>query len=199
MLTIDFLSLPVVAVGLAGAVGFWVGDWAGAISSVSGCTDWVKPDGVRAVIEVLGAPLVLIGFFRGIRTYIRDGRLKRFEKYQQMQSRYRQDPSIQAVFRWLYPEQFEGDEERRPPVTENDKLNFMGFYEELAIMVNSRIMTPKAAYYTFGFDAVKFWERASDDLKNDQSWKLFKSFAEHANEFIKIHNLEHFKEASLYF
>src|ERR1700741_5403266 len=89
--------------------------------------DWLKPDGVRAVIEIVAVPGVLYGFFHGIRAYIRESRLKRFEKYQQMQSRYRKDPSIQAVFRWLYPDQFKGDEEKRPAVTENDKLNFMGF------------------------------------------------------------------------
>ncbi len=94
--------------------------------------DWKQPDGVKIVIEFLTLLMAIYAFFHGIRAYSnqktretdelarrndeseREGRLKRFEKYQQMQSRYRLDPSIQAVFRWLYPEHFQGVEEKQP-------------------------------------------------------------------------------------
>jgi hypothetical protein len=45
----------------------------------------------------------------------------------------------------------------------------MGFYEELALMVNSEIMRPEAAYYTFGVDAVEFWNEVRD-WHNDPTW-----------------------------
>jgi len=127
----------------------------------------------------------------------REGRLKRFEKYQQMQSRYRQDESIQAVFRWLYPEHYHDGDKTRPQVTTNDKLNFMGFYEELAIMVNSQIMTPEAAYYTFGVDAVEFWQKEAS-WHGDDSFKLFNLFVEGADKFQKK-TLKTFDVANLYF
>jgi hypothetical protein len=178
-------------------------------------TDWTNPEGVKVVIDILTLTLAVLGFVHGIRAYSRqktrendelarrnddaerEGRLKRFEKYQQMQSRYRHDHSIQTVFRWLYPDQYDGAEAKLATASTNDKLNFMGFYEELAIMVNSKIMIPEAAYYTFGVDAVEFWEKEGQ-WRYDPTWKLFNSFVHGAQEFHK-RELKHFYESELTF
>jgi hypothetical protein len=99
-----------------------------------------------------------------------------------MQSRYREDPSIQAVFRYLYPDFYEGVKKQGPKATTNDMCNFMGFYEELAIMVNSHLMKPEVAYYTFGVDAVEFWN-SETSWHNEPTWKLFRSFVEEVMRF----------------
>jgi hypothetical protein len=172
---------------------------------------WTQPEILRAIFGVVAAfvglataGVAIYGVLHGLRVYRdqkrrendesarrndateREGRLKGFELFQQMQSRYRQDPSIQAVFRSLYPGHYGG--EKQPPATIKDKLDFMGFYEELAIMVNSGILRDDAAYYTFGIDAVEFYNKASE-WQTDPVWKLFNSFAQNAQAF-QDHSLE---------
>jgi hypothetical protein len=162
--------------------------------------EWLEPEGIKVGIETLTLALAVIGFTHGQKVYRqqktretnelarrndeteRENRLRRFEKYQQMQRRYREDASIQAVFRHLYPEFYETDTTRTPGASTNDMLNFMGFYEELAIMVNSEIMQPELAYYTFGVDAVHFWN-AEKRWHDDRSWKLFNSFVSEVRQF----------------
>jgi len=129
--------------------------------------EWTQPEALKAVFTFVTVIIAIYGVFHGLTVYReqktrendqlarrndateREGRLKRFENFQQMQSRYRQDPSIQAVFRSLYPDHYGGDKEKHPSsATTKNKLDFMGFYEEIALMVNSGIMRPDAAYYT---------------------------------------------------
>jgi hypothetical protein len=57
-----------------------------------------------------------------------------------------------------------------------DKLIFMGFYEELAVMINSRLLTADLAYWTIGVDAAKFFEK-ENSWHGDKTWTLFNSFA----------------------
>lgn len=49
-------------------------------------------------------------------------------------------------------------------------------------MVNSEIMKPELAYYTFGVDAVHFWT-AESCWHDDRSWKLFNSFVSDVKQF----------------
>jgi len=103
-------------------------------------------------------------------------RLKRFENFQRMQQRYREDKAITNVLRWLYP-----TFDTRPPInaSTNDKLTFMGFYEELALMIQSRLMEDNLAYWTMGVDAVSFYDK-EQAFHDEPTWKLFNSFAQKA-------------------
>jgi hypothetical protein len=164
--------------------------------------NWTQPEVIKAIFGLVTALVAIYGVIHGLTVYReqktrendelarrndaaeRDGRLKRFENFQQMQRRYREDPSIQAVFRSIYPDQYRGDTEKQALATTKNKLDFMGFYEELALMVNSGIMRPDAAYYTFGVDAIGFWENERH-WHDDPTWKLFNSFVRNAQEFQK--------------
>jgi len=177
--------------------------------------DWTQPEALKAIFTFVTVLIAIYGVFHGLTVYReqktrennelarrndateREGRLKRFENFQHMQSRYRQDSSIQAVFRWLYSDQYHGDKEKRSPATTKNKLDFMGFYEELALMVNSGIMRPEAAYYTFGVDAVEFWNEVRD-WHNDPTGALFNAFVEKVQEFQK-HDLKNLDVTKLVF
>jgi hypothetical protein len=157
-------------------------------------------ESIKVAVEVITVILAVIAFVHGQRVYreqkaresnalesrntetARENTLKRFEKYQQMQKRYREDASIQAVFRDLYPDFYGEGEKPAAPASMNDKLNFMGFYEELEIMIRSRLMNRELAYYTFGVDALTFWNEETQ-FHNEPAWLLFKSFAEGVRGF----------------
>lgn len=68
------------------------------------------------------------------------------------------------------------------------KLQFVGFHEEVALMLNSKLLREEVAHYMFGYfaircyDSVHFWE---DEDKAHMYWSLFRSFAERMKEFEK--------------
>jgi hypothetical protein len=61
---------------------------------------------------------------------------------------------------------------------------FMGFYEEIAIMINSRLMSTDLAAYTFGIDAAKFYDVVTK-YHNDPNFRLFNSFAPRMKERLR--------------
>ena len=61
-----------------------------------------------------------------------------------------------------------------------DRRNLVGYFEEVALMVNSGLIRPEVAHYMFGYyvvlidDCEKFWEGL--DRQGDY-WAVFRSFA----------------------
>jgi hypothetical protein len=151
------------------------------------------PDHAKIIIDSLTLLLGILGFFRAMYVYRQQkrrdhelaekqirvteasDRLKRFDKFQDIQRRYREDEAIANVLRFLYPDH-QADLKEPLHVSAADKFVFMGFYEELAIMINSGLMNPDLAYWTIGLDAATFYDN-EPTWHNDRTWTLFNSFA----------------------
>ena len=52
----------------------------------------------------------------------------------------------------------DGDDERLGEIDKIDKLKFLGFLEEIALMVNSGLIDKKIANQSFGFYVRKAWD-----------------------------------------
>jgi hypothetical protein len=104
--------------------------------------------------------------------------LKRFENFQHFNNRFDQGP-FPRIKNLL-----ENDDTELKSVPYIEKHNFLGLYEEIAISVNSRLMSENIAYYMFWYYAIRcnesdnFWlgDRIID--KDAVYWSLFKKFAE---------------------
>lgn len=52
-----------------------------------------------------------------------------------------------------------------------EKRDFLGFFEEVAIAMNSGLIKPQVAHYMFGFYAIKCWESGKfwdgNDVNNE--------------------------------
>ena len=143
---------------------------------------------VKSLTEIATLVLGVVVFFRAIYVYQREkrrdlklaennDRLKRFEKYQEMQKRYREDQSINAVLQAMYPDQYPHHKVRLTEVPTGQKYVFMSFYEEVAVMVNSGLMSSDMAYWTLGLDASNFYNM-EETWHGDRTWALFNSFAQ---------------------
>lgn len=110
-----------------------------------------------------------------VQTDMREAALKRFDKFQQIGQRV-DDPSYQKVRALI-----EGREEPTNRCSIEEKLEFMGFFEEIALMVNTGLMDKKVAFYMFGtvavsaYDSDLFWE-GIENAKDERLWSLFKYF-----------------------
>ncbi len=66
-----------------------------------------------------------------------------------------------------------------------DRYFFLGYYEEIALLVNSGVLKPEIAHYMFSYYAKLCWE--SNDFWHDINrdsiyWRVFKEFVEEMRE-----------------
>jgi hypothetical protein len=101
-------------------------------------------------------------------------RLSRFEKLQDFQKRYREEDVLIKVRRWIFREQLGSN--GMPEPSDYEMQQFMGFFEEIAIMINSGLMNDNLAAYTIGIDAARFYDTVAT-YHHDPYFRLFNSFA----------------------
>jgi len=108
--------------------------------------------------------------------YIRQGRQHRAENFVQMRRRFLETPEYRRILDLLA---IESPELAKESVQE--KRNFIGFLEEVALMVNSKLIRREVAHYMFGYYVVladasgHFWSGLDRD---SQYWAVFREFAQ---------------------
>ncbi len=72
-------------------------------------------------------------------------------------------------------------------IPHEQKRDLLGVFEEVALLVNSKLMRPDVAYYMFGYYAIRCWDTDAfwgnwPDGRDEVYWKLLKSFVERMKE-----------------
>jgi hypothetical protein len=132
-----------------------------------------------AVVTLAGVILALITYnYQKKRDHdlaVANDRLKRFEKLQDFEKRYGEESALVKVRKWIYAELHDSSEVPPRPST-YEMQSFMGFFEELAVMINSELMSEDLAAYTIGIDAARFYDTVTD-YHADKYFRLFDTFA----------------------
>ena len=130
-----------------------------------------------ATVAVLTFAVGVGTFLKAILEYKRQNRAKRFEIFQGLNKRF-DEPEFMRLREML--------DWNDPALVTTDytlKHNFLGFFEEIAISVNSEVMDAEVAFYMFGYYAIRCWESESfwlgDRMIEKESiyWSLFRAFA----------------------
>lgn len=129
---------------------------------------------------IAGTIVALTTFFTGVVEYARQSNLKRVEHFVQMRRRFLETPMFQDILRLITT-----DDPALKDLPVQDRRNFGGFLEEVALMMNSRLITRKVAHYMFGHYVVltanseNFW--IGLDREGDY-WQLLRWFAQEMRE-----------------
>ena len=133
-------------------------------------------DALTQIAAIFGVPVGLITLLSGLFEYRKQGKNKRAEFFIIMRQRLKDNPAFQNIRTLLD----NGDKELEDvPIT--DRMNFLGYFEEVAIMLNSKMIRKDIAHYMFGYYAIRcseskyFWEGIAD---RSQYWVLFNKFAQ---------------------
>ena len=136
-------------------------------------------------ISAISAAVATATFVAGVATlikaileYRRQNSTKRFEIFQGMNARFDESKFMEVR------ELLDDDSPNLAAFDYTTKHNFLGFFEEISISVNSRVMNAEVAFYMFGYYAIRCWE--SDNfwlgdkmlVKNSPYWRLFAHFVE---------------------
>lgn len=119
--------------------------------------------------------IAFVTFLVALLEYFRQGRQHRAENFVQMRRRFLETPEYRRILNLLA---IESPDLRTESVQE--KRNFVGFLEEVALMVNSRLIRREVAHYMFGYYVLlvagsdNFWSNLD---KESQYWRVFRHFA----------------------
>jgi hypothetical protein len=125
---------------------------------------------VTATVAVLGVLGGMITFGWHTYEYMKKNALDRFNKFLVINKEFETDKCILKVRDAAEKKDWAG-------VTKDDKYYFMTFYEQLALMMQSKLIMKSIVFYYYGFELIriykdeKFWE--GNDSKEDPFWRLF--------------------------
>jgi hypothetical protein len=102
----------------------------------------------------------------------RDAAQKRFDKFVVMRTRYDTDPAIQATLGFI-------NQNETKVASPEDNTAYKAFVEEVALLVQSKLMSVEVAFYYFGSDLIRAYLLPSwvNESPPDPFWGLFRSFA----------------------
>jgi hypothetical protein len=125
---------------------------------------------------IIAGIVTLTTFLSGVVEFVRQGRQRRAENLVQMRRRFLETPQYREILDML-----QSSDPAIAKASVQERRNFVGFLEEIALMVNSRLIRPEVAQYMFGYyvllvDRSKpFWDGLQ---RGDVYWTLFNQFAQ---------------------
>jgi hypothetical protein len=129
----------------------------------------------KDLATILGVVIALVTLIKGLIEYTHQGAQKRAERFFAFEDAFHSDEVLIEVCTLL-----EDDDDRLAELPYKTKLHFLGFYEQVALMVNSKLLRPGVAHYMFGYYAIRCWK--SDKFwvnlnRESVYWSLFAAFA----------------------
>ena len=124
---------------------------------------------------IIGGLITIIAFFNALLEYRRQGAQKRVEHFTLLRRRLKENLIFKEICALML-----ANDPRLADVNAQDKRDFIGLLEEVALMTNSGLIRPELAHYMFGFYTVKcldskdFWANLTLD---ETYWSLFHDFA----------------------
>ncbi|BBD64336.1 hypothetical protein NIES4072_20010 [Nostoc commune NIES-4072] len=131
-------------------------------------------DDCRNIAIILGTFVALLTWIKGVYEYTRQLAQKRSEQYAEIRKRFRESKVISKLISML-----ETNDSNLVEVSWSEKVELLGFYEDIALMVNSGIIKHNVAFYMFGYYAIRCWESNyfwADVNRNSPYWSLFRNF-----------------------
>jgi hypothetical protein len=129
-------------------------------------------DHLKDILLVIAAAVGLLTFIIGLSTFIvnvaenrKQGRQKRFELFLEMERKYQDDPFRQI--RSLIND--DTDQQKLKDIPKRTRNDFASFFEAVAIMKNSGLITKEVACYMYSHDAIACWK--SDSFWHDFEWR----------------------------
>jgi hypothetical protein len=129
----------------------------------------------KDVAAILGAAIALAALVKGVYEYGAQGAQKRAEQFFVLRKRLFENATFVTICGLLREE---SPELATCPF--QDKYDFLALFEEVALMMNSRLIREPVAHYMFGYYAILCWE--SDPFwtgltRDSDYWKVFAAFA----------------------
>jgi len=131
---------------------------------------------IKDVSIIVAGIVALSTFMTGAIEFLRQGRQHRAENLIQLRRRFLETKQYREILDML-----QSDDPAIATCSVQERRNFVGFLEEIALMVNSRLIRPEVAHYMFGYYVLlvarsePFWQGLE---RGDIYWTLFRHFTQ---------------------
>ena len=132
---------------------------------------------------IIGGIVTVITLVISALEYSRQGAHKRAEHFSELRMRFQENKLFKELAEELHQDSLKLAD--RPF---KEKRELLGFFEDIALMVNSGLIRKHVVHYMFGYYMIRCWEsdRFWKDLNRDSPyWALFRHFAEEMQGFEK--------------
>jgi len=130
---------------------------------------------IKDLSIVVAGVVALIGLLSGSVEYFRRGRQERAQHFLDLRRRFLEDESFRRILNMLAT-----DDEGLQTLPIQERRNFVGFFEEVALMVDSKLIRLEVAHYMYGYyvllvaDSKNFWAGLDPE---SEYWSVFRGFA----------------------
>jgi hypothetical protein len=139
-------------------------------------------DVVQLALATVGAAVGLFTAWKAVGEYRRQGTIRRIEFFLDARKRLTDNATFQEIINLL-----EHDSSALTAVPLGSKISFVGFFEEIALLLNSGVIREEVAHYMFGYYALKCWDskhfwilderpQRPLDKANEPYWSVFRAF-----------------------
>lgn len=131
-------------------------------------------DALTILVASFGGLLTLATLLKAILEYRLQGRQKRAELFDKFKTILKSEPRIVLVNSML-----EDDQPALANIPLIDRYYFLGFFEQVAIAVNSGLIDKDVAHYMFSYFAMQCWESKhfwNGINKESYYWSVFAKF-----------------------
>lgn len=139
---------------------------------------------VKDVSIVVAGIVAFIGLLSGAIEYRRRGRQERAQHFLDSRRRFLEDPSFRHILNLLAT-----DDAGLSAIPIQERRNLVGFLEEVALMVDSKLIRLEVAHYMYGYyvllvaNSKHFWVGLDPD---SQYWAVFRQFANKLRNAAKL-------------
>jgi hypothetical protein len=129
---------------------------------------------LKDIAVMVGALVAIATFVKAIAEFTRQGAQKRAELFKELRHYFRDNEQFLIIMEMLA-----SNNSQLANLPYKDKADFIGFYEEIAILMNSRLIEKHIAHYMFSYYAIRCWENEyfwAGLNRNAAYWELFKHF-----------------------
>ncbi|MBX3095809.1 MAG: hypothetical protein KF812_03010 [Fimbriimonadaceae bacterium] len=130
---------------------------------------------VKDISIVVAGLVAFITFATGVVQYVRQTRIQRIQNFVEMRRRFLEDTTFRNLLNLLAT-----DDPALAGAQVQDRRNLVGFFEEIALMVNSGALSIQVAHYMFGYYVAlvdrseNFWVNLD---KPGVYWTVFRRFS----------------------
>lgn len=125
---------------------------------------------------IIGVIVSLHSLIKSVSEYSKQGTQKRADYFFNLQRRFGENDVFGEICSELDNQYPNFDK-----ISSRNRMLFIGFYEEVATSMNSKLIKEEIVHYMFGYYALKCWrckEFWVDIYKDSFYWVLFNEFAE---------------------
>ena len=131
---------------------------------------------IRDLAAAFGSVVLVFSFLKAVFEYKKRGAEHRAEQFHTIWTQYMNNPRFSKIRSMI-----EGDDPAIAELPLWEKFEFLGFHEQIAIMMNTGLLSEAVVHYMFGYYATRIWDSElfwQDIDRNSPYWDLFRSFAE---------------------